>query len=42
VIWGPGSIEVAHRPNEFVPLADLAGARATLARAIDRWCGQTG
>lgn len=38
VIWGPGSIEVAHRPNEFVPLADLARARVTLARAVDRWC----
>lgn len=38
VIWGPGSIEVAHRPNEFVPLSDLAAARATLARAVDRWC----
>lgn len=38
VIWGPGSIEVAHRPNEFVPIADLVGARATLACAVDRWC----
>lgn len=38
VIWGPGSIEVAHRANEFVPLADLASARATLVRAVDRWC----
>jgi len=42
VIWGPGSIEVAHRANEFVPLADLVSARATLARAVDRWCGETG
>ena len=41
VIWGPGSIEVAHRPNEFVPLSDLAAARATLARAVDRWCAGT-
>jgi acetylornithine deacetylase len=38
VIWGPGSIEVAHRPNEFVPLDDLTRARAMLARAVDRWC----
>jgi acetylornithine deacetylase len=37
-IWGPGSIEVAHRPNEFVPLSDLAAAAATLDRAVDRWC----
>jgi acetylornithine deacetylase len=38
VIWGPGSIEVAHRANEYVPLADLERARALLARGIDRWC----
>lgn len=37
-IWGPGSIEVAHRPNEFIPLVDLDLARATLARGVDRWC----
>ena len=40
VIWGPGSIEVAHRANEFVPLEDLSRARATIGRAIDRWCGR--
>lgn len=38
VVWGPGSIEVAHRANEFVPLEDLERARATLGRAVDRWC----
>ncbi|HJR54446.1 MAG TPA: acetylornithine deacetylase [Gemmatimonadota bacterium] len=42
VVWGPGSIEVAHRANEFVPLSDLAAARAMLARAVDRWCAGTG
>lgn len=26
--YGPGSLEVAHKPNEYVPLADLARARA--------------
>jgi acetylornithine deacetylase len=41
VIWGPGSIAVAHRANEFVPLADLARARAILCRAVDRWCRET-
>jgi acetylornithine deacetylase len=39
VIWGPGSIELAHRPNECVPLADLARARETIGRAVGRWCG---
>jgi acetylornithine deacetylase len=38
VIWGPGSIEVAHRANEYVPLADLERARVLLGRAVDRWC----
>jgi acetylornithine deacetylase len=38
VIWGPGSIEDAHRANEFVPLEDLARARVTLGRAVERWC----
>lgn len=38
VIWGPGSIEVAHRANEYVPLEDLRRARALLGRAVDRWC----
>jgi acetylornithine deacetylase len=41
VIWGPGSIAVAHRANEFVPLADLARARSILCRAVDRWCRET-
>lgn len=26
--YGPGSLEVAHKPNEHVPLADLARIRA--------------
>ena len=38
MIWGPGSIEVAHRPNEFVPIDHLTRARATLSRAVDHWC----
>jgi acetylornithine deacetylase len=38
-IWGPGSIEVAHKPNEHLPKADLAAARGVLAGAIERFCG---
>lgn len=30
--YGPGSLEMAHQPNEFVPLADLARVRAVLSR----------
>jgi len=39
-IWGPGSIEVAHKPNEHLPKAELAAARGVLAGAIERFCGE--
>jgi acetylornithine deacetylase len=39
-IWGPGSIEVAHKPNEHLPKAELAAARAVLAGAVERFCGE--
>ncbi|MFI5403143.1 MAG: acetylornithine deacetylase [Planctomycetota bacterium] len=35
-VFGPGNIAVAHKPNEFVTSADLAGARIFLGRAISR------
>ena len=38
VIWGPGSIETAHRPNEWIPKGDLGAARAGLAAAIRHCC----
>jgi acetylornithine deacetylase len=38
VLYGPGSIDVAHRPNEFVPKADLAAARDVLERSIAACC----
>lgn len=37
-IFGPGSIEVAHKPNEFLPKSDLAAARGYLERTIQRFC----
>ncbi len=37
-IFGPGSIEVAHKPNEHLPKADLIAAREPLARAIRHFC----
>ncbi len=37
-VFGPGSIEVAHKPNESVPKADLARAREVLTSLIDRFC----
>jgi acetylornithine deacetylase len=42
VVFGPGSIDAAHRPNEFVPKADLAKARDVLGRAIAACCESAG
>lgn len=38
VIFGPGSIEVAHQPNEFVPEADLDAARRHLGGLVEHFC----
>jgi acetylornithine deacetylase len=38
VVFGPGSIDAAHRPNEHLPKADLAAARAVLERAVEGCC----
>lgn len=37
-IFGPGSIEVAHKPNEFLPKDEFATARGLLERTIRRFC----
>lgn len=42
VIFGPGSIEVAHRPNEWIDAGELTRAGQILDRQIRRWCGSTG
>ena len=39
VIMGPGSIENAHKPNEFVPIAQFLDAIALYAQIIYEWCG---
>lgn len=38
VVWGPGSIEVAHQPNEFIPMAELDRAAQVLDRMVRRYC----
>jgi acetylornithine deacetylase len=38
-IFGPGDIATAHRPNEYVALAELTRAREVLRRVIERFCG---
>jgi acetylornithine deacetylase len=37
-IFGPGSIEVAHKPNEFLPKDEFATARGLLERMVDHFC----
>ena len=41
-IWGPGSIAVAHRPDEHLPKDQFYAARAHLERLVDRFCGTGG
>jgi len=38
VIWGPGSIEVAHKPNESLPVAEFVRAGQLLTRVIHAAC----
>jgi acetylornithine deacetylase len=37
-IWGPGSIEVAHKPNESLPIAEFVRAGELLTRIVHRSC----
>ena len=37
-IWGPGSIEVAHKPDEWLPRPELARARQVLDGLVRRFC----
>ncbi len=39
LLWGPGTIEVAHRPNEFMPRDEYRRGGELLARVVDRFCG---
>ena len=38
VIWGPGSIEVAHKQNESLPVAEFVRAGELLTRIVHRAC----
>lgn len=37
-IFGPGSIEVAHKPNEYIPKDEFAAARGLLERTVRKFC----
>jgi acetylornithine deacetylase len=39
-IFGPGSIEVAHKPDEFVPKAEMEAAHGLLERLIHSFCAE--
>lgn len=39
LLCGPGSIEVAHKPNEFVPKAEFARAGEIYRNLVGRLCG---
>jgi acetylornithine deacetylase len=42
VLFGPGDVRQAHRPDEFVPVAALIAAVRTLALVALRFCGYEG
>lgn len=39
IVYGPGSLEQAHAPNEFVPLEQLERAAVTIERVVLRYLG---
>jgi acetylornithine deacetylase len=39
VMYGPGDVRKAHRPDEHVPIADLVAVTRTLALTALRFCG---
>jgi acetylornithine deacetylase len=38
VVLGPGTIRVAHRTDEFVPVEDLHACVRILSRAVEHFC----
>ena len=39
VLYGPGDVRNAHRPDEFVPVDEVFNATKTLALTAMRFCG---
>jgi acetylornithine deacetylase len=40
VLYGPGDIAVAHKPDEFVPINEMEQCSATIEQAIAHFCGE--
>jgi acetylornithine deacetylase/succinyl-diaminopimelate desuccinylase-like protein len=40
VLYGAGDIAVAHKPNEFVPMAEMETCVETIDAAIQHFCGE--
>jgi acetylornithine deacetylase len=38
VVWGPGSIDQAHQPNEYLARDQIGAAQDTLRQVIARYC----
>jgi acetylornithine deacetylase len=39
LMYGPGDVARAHRPDEFVPVSDVLAVAKTLAVLLVSWCG---
>ena len=42
VVCGPGSIDQAHRPNEYIEVAQVAACERFIAKLLDRLCAAPG
>ena len=38
VLFGPGTIEVAHKPNEFIPIDEFNNAKPLLKQLVHQFC----
>jgi len=41
IVVGPGSIEVAHRPDEYLPLGDIPRTITLIRKLVDRYCSMS-
>jgi acetylornithine deacetylase len=42
VVFGPGSIQAAHKPNEWLAVAEFERAAGILESVVERWCVRPG